>query len=156
MHMGGAHEIYVWAACRPSGAMAIGTETIKPRSTCWSARATPLSPKPSASFTGASASTCSPARPRRWSSPTTPWMPNLCATDLLGQAEHGYNSPAVLVTNSRKLAEGTLAEVDRLLTILPTVDTAGQSWRDYGEVILCDSYDEMLAVANDIASNMCR
>jgi sulfopropanediol 3-dehydrogenase len=76
----------------------------------------------------------------------------MCGTDLLGQAEHGYNSPAVLVTNSRKLAEETLAEIDRILQILPTAETAGVSWRDYGEVILCDGYDEMLAVANDIAS----
>jgi len=75
----------------------------------------------------------------------------LCATDLLGQAEHGYNSPACLITNSRKLAEATMAEVDRLLTILPTAATAAVSWRDYGDVILCDTYDEMLAVANDMA-----
>ncbi|MDQ4060938.1 MAG: histidinol dehydrogenase, partial [Pseudomonadota bacterium] len=67
-------------------------------------------------------------------------------------AEHGYNSPAVLVTNSRRLAEGTLTEIDRLLKILPTASTAGVSWRDYGEVILCETYDEMLDVANDIAS----
>ena len=76
----------------------------------------------------------------------------LCATDLLGQAEHGYNSPAVLLTNSEKLAKETLAEIDRILEILPTRETARTSWEDYGEVILCDTYDEMLAVADDIAS----
>ena len=76
----------------------------------------------------------------------------LCATDLLGQAEHGYNSPAILVTNSRKLAVATLAEIDRLLTILPTAPTASVSWRDYGEVICCDTYQEMLEVADEIAS----
>jgi sulfopropanediol 3-dehydrogenase len=76
----------------------------------------------------------------------------LCATDLLGQAEHGYNSPAVLLTNSEKLARETLAEIDRILEILPTSETARTSWDDYGEVILCDTYDEMLAVADDIAS----
>jgi sulfopropanediol 3-dehydrogenase len=76
----------------------------------------------------------------------------MCATDLLGQAEHGYNSPAVLVTNSRKLAEETLSEVDRILTILPTAETASASWRDYGEVVLCETYEEMLGAANDIAS----
>jgi sulfopropanediol 3-dehydrogenase len=76
----------------------------------------------------------------------------LCATDLLGQAEHGYNSPAVLLTNSEKLARETLAEIDRILDILPTADTAAVSWRDYGEVIVCDSYDEMLQMADDIAS----
>jgi len=76
----------------------------------------------------------------------------LCATDLLGQAEHGYNSPCVLLTNSEKLARATMAEVERILTILPTADTARKSWEDYGEVIVCDTYDEMLAVADDIAS----
>ena len=76
----------------------------------------------------------------------------ICATDLLGQAEHGYNSPAVLLTNSETLARDTLREIDRLLAILPTADTASVSWRDYGEVIVCDSYDEMLQVADDIAS----
>jgi sulfopropanediol 3-dehydrogenase len=76
----------------------------------------------------------------------------ICATDLLGQAEHGYNSPAVLITNSRKLAEATLAEVEKLLKLLPTRDTASVSWADYGEVIVCDTYAEMLDVANDIAS----
>jgi sulfopropanediol 3-dehydrogenase len=76
----------------------------------------------------------------------------LCATDLLGQAEHGYNSPAVLVTNSAKLAHETLAEIDRILDILPTAETARASWREYGEVIVCDSYDEMRTVADDIAS----
>jgi sulfopropanediol 3-dehydrogenase len=76
----------------------------------------------------------------------------LCATDLLGQAEHGVNSPAILLTNSRPLAEQTMVEVERLLTVLPTGEIAAQSWRDFGEVILCDTYDEMLAEANRIAS----
>ena len=85
------------------------------RSTCWSARATPTSPRPSASSSAASASTCSPARPRRWSSPTRRVDAELCATDLLGQAEHGPNSPAVLLTTSERLARDTMAEVERLL-----------------------------------------
>ncbi len=76
----------------------------------------------------------------------------MCATDLLGQAEHGYNSPAVLVTTSEKLARETVIEISRLLKILPTSETAAKSWEDYGEIIVCDSYDEMLDVANDIAS----
>lgn len=76
----------------------------------------------------------------------------LCATDLLGQAEHGYNSPAVLITNSRALAEDTLAEIDRILDILPTAETARVSWEDYGEVILCADHDEMLAVSEEVAS----
>ena len=75
-----------------------------------------------------------------------------CATDLLGQAEHGYNSPAVMITNSRKLAEETFKEIDRILEILPTTETASTSWKDYGEIILCDTYEEMLSKANEIAS----
>ena len=76
----------------------------------------------------------------------------LCATDLLGQAEHGVNSPAVLLTNSEKLARATMEEVERLLQILPTGATARKSWEDYGEVIVCDTYEEMLKQADFIAS----
>ena len=76
----------------------------------------------------------------------------MCATDLLGQAEHGPTSPAVLVTTSRELAQSIEAEVGRQLEALPTADLAGVAWRDYGEVILCESDAEMLAVADDIAS----
>ena len=76
----------------------------------------------------------------------------LCAADLLGQAEHGPNSPAILLTNSEKLARETMAEVERQLTVLPTAPVAGQAWRDYGQVIVCDSYEEMVQVADGIAS----
>jgi sulfopropanediol 3-dehydrogenase len=76
----------------------------------------------------------------------------ICATDLLGQAEHGPTTPAVLLTNSEKLARETMAEVERLLTILPTAETASKSWADYGEVIVCDSYEEMVTEADRIAS----
>lgn len=76
----------------------------------------------------------------------------LCATDLLGQAEHGFNSPAVLLTTSEKLARETMAEVDRLLTILPTAEFASVSWRNYGEVIVCESDAEMVREADRIAS----
>src|SRR5919112_805752 len=76
----------------------------------------------------------------------------ICATDLLGQAEHGPTTPAVLLTNSEKLARDTMAEVERLLTILPTAETAAKSWADYGEVIVCDSYEEMVTEADRIAS----
>lgn len=76
----------------------------------------------------------------------------LVATDLLGQAEHGPNSPAVMITNSRKLALDTLKEIDRLLTILPTRDVAAKAWEDYGEIILCDSVDEMVVEADRVAS----
>lgn len=76
----------------------------------------------------------------------------LCATDLLGQAEHGTNSPAVLLTNSEQLAQDTMKEIDRLLQILPTADTARIAWDEYGEVILCDTEQEMVEEADRLAS----
>jgi len=76
----------------------------------------------------------------------------ICATDLLGQAEHGPTSPAVLITNSEKLARATMAEVERLLAIMPTADAAGKAWADFGEVILCADEDEMVREADRVAS----
>ncbi|RVC82015.1 histidinol dehydrogenase [Mesorhizobium sp. M4A.F.Ca.ET.022.05.2.1] len=76
----------------------------------------------------------------------------IVATDLLGQAEHGVNSPALLITNSEKLARDTLDEIERLLKILPTAAVAAKAWEDYGEIILCDTLDEMVAEADRIAS----
>ena len=76
----------------------------------------------------------------------------MCATDLLGQAEHGPTSPAILLTTSEKLAQDTIAEVDRQLRLLRTADIAGAAWRDYGEVILCAVEDEMVAEADRIAA----
>ena len=76
----------------------------------------------------------------------------ICATDLLGQAEHGFNTPAILLTTSEKLAHETMAEVERLLAILPTAELASVSWRDYGAVIVCDSDEEMVREADRIAS----
>ena len=76
----------------------------------------------------------------------------MCAVDLLGQGEHGTTSPVVLLTNSEKLAKDTMAEVERQLKILPTAGIAAQSWAEYGEVIVCDTYEEMLAKADELAS----
>jgi sulfopropanediol 3-dehydrogenase len=76
----------------------------------------------------------------------------MCATDLLGQAEHGPTSPAVLLTSSARLADGIQAEIDRQLAVLPTADIAGVAWRDYGQVILCDTDEELLSEADRIAS----
>ena len=76
----------------------------------------------------------------------------MCAVDLLGQAEHGPTSPAVLLTTSEKLAHDTVAEVERQLGILPTAGIARQAWTEHGEVIVCDSDEEMLAEAERIAS----
>ena len=75
----------------------------------------------------------------------------MCATDLLGQAEHGPTSPAILLTNSENLAKQTMEEVVRQLNTLSTSDTAAPAWRDYGQVIVADSYDEMVEIANDLA-----
>jgi len=76
----------------------------------------------------------------------------LCAADLLGQAEHGPTSPAILLTDSEKLAKDTMAEIDRQLSILPTAEIAGTAWRDYGQVIVCDTVEEMVHIADEIAS----
>jgi sulfopropanediol 3-dehydrogenase len=151
MHLGGAHEIYVLGGIQAVGAMAIGTETIDP---------VHLLVGPGNAFVAeAKRQLFGRVGIDLFAGPTETMViadktvdAEMCATDLLGQAEHGYNSPAVLVTNSRKLAEDTLFEIDRILKILPTAGTAGVSWEEYGEVILCDSYDEMLAIADDIAS----
>lgn len=76
----------------------------------------------------------------------------ICATDLLGQAEHGPESPAILITNSEKLAKETIKEVERLLDIIPTAEYARPAWDDYGEVIVCDTEEEMIAEADRLAS----
>lgn len=152
MQMGGAHEIYVFGGIQAIGAMAIGTETIDP---------VDMLIGPGNAFVAeAKRQLFGRVGIDLFAGPTetlviadeTAADAELCATDLLGQAEHGYNSPCVLLTNSEKIARDTMAEVERLLGMLPTADTARVSWQDYGEVIVCDTYDEMLQVANDIAS----
>jgi len=151
MHLGGAHEIYMLGGIQAVGAMALGTETIEP---------VHLLVGPGNAFVAeAKRQLYGRVGIDLFAGPTETMViadetvdGEMCATDLLGQAEHGYNSPAVLVTNSRKLAEDTLSGIDRLLQILPTADSARVSWEGYGEVIVCDTYDEMLTVADDIAS----
>src|SRR5256714_7811775 len=76
----------------------------------------------------------------------------MIATDLLGQAEHGPTSPAILITTSRQIAEGLPAEIDRQLKVLPTADVAGVAWRDYGEIILVDSREEAVREAERVAA----
>lgn len=150
MHLGGAHEIYALGGIQAVGAMAIGTETIEP---------VHMLVGPGNAFVAeAKRQLYGRVGIDLFAGPTETMViaddtvdAELCATDLLGQAEHGYNSPACMITNSRKLAEATLVEIDRLLKILPTVETASVSWRDYGDMILCDTHDEMLQVANDFA-----
>ena len=151
MHLGGAHEIYVIGGIQAVGAMALGTASID---------SVDMLVGPGNAFVAeAKRQLFGRVGIDLFAGPTETMViaddtvdAELCATDLLGQAEHGYNSPAFLVTNNQKLAEDTLLEIDRLLTILPTADTASVSWEEYGEVIVCDNYDEMLDIANDIAS----
>ncbi|SMC36963.1 histidinol dehydrogenase [Novosphingobium sp. B1] len=78
--------------------------------------------------------------------------PELAATDILGQVEHGPDSPGVLLTNSEKFARATMAEIERLLEILPTADHAQKAWETYGEVVVAESYEEMVRIADEIAS----
>ena len=151
MKMGGAHEIYVLGGMQGVGAMAIGTETIK---------AVDMLVGPGNAYVAeAKRQLYGKVGIDLFAGPTETMViaddtvdGEICATDLLGQAEHGYNSPAVMITNSKKLVDETLNQIDRLLEILPTRDTASISWRDYGEIILCDTYEEMLFKANEIAS----
>ena len=151
MQMGGAHEIYVLGGMQGIGAMALGTETIDP---------VHMLVGPGNAFVAeAKRQLFGRVGIDLFAGPTETMViadetvdAELCATDLLGQAEHGYNSPAVLLTNSEALARQTMEEIDRLLKVLPTAETASVSWDEYGEVIVCDSYDEMLQMADEIAS----
>lgn len=152
MHMGGAHEIYVLGGIQAIGAMALGTESME---------AVDMLVGPGNVFVAeAKRQLYGRVGIDLFAGPTETMIvadetaadAEICATDLLGQAEHGYNSPCVLLTNSQSLAKATMKEIDRILKILPTADTAGVSWAGYGEVIVCDTYEEMLSVANEIAS----
>jgi len=150
MQLAGAHEIYVLGGIQAVGAMAIGTETIDP---------VHMLVGPGNAFVAeAKRQLFGRVGIDLFAGPTETMViaddtvdAELCATDLLGQAEHGYNSPACMITNSRKLADATLAEIERILKILPTRETASVSWRDYGDMIVCDTHEEMLQVANDMA-----
>ncbi|MEM1284250.1 MAG: histidinol dehydrogenase [Pseudomonadota bacterium] len=150
MHLGGAHEIYVMGGIQAVGAMALGTESIEP---------VHMLVGPGNAFVAeAKRQLYGRVGIDLFAGPTETMViaddtvdAELCATDLLGQAEHGYNSPACMVTTSRKLADATLQEIDRLLALLPTRETAAASWEDYGDMILCDTHEDMLQVANDMA-----
>src|ERR1700754_2290912 len=151
MHFGGADEIYVLGGVQAVAAMALGTETIAPVDM----------------IVGPGNAYVAEAKRQLFgrvgidllAGPTETLViaddsvdGEICATALLGQAEHGPTSPAVLLTNSEKLARDTMNEIERLLKILPTADAAGQAWADYGEVIVCDSEEEMVREADRIAS----
>jgi sulfopropanediol 3-dehydrogenase len=150
-HIGGANEIYCLGGVQAVGAMALGTESIKPVDM--------LVGPGSAYVAEAKRQLFGRVGIDLFAGPTETLViaddsvdAEMCATDLLGQAEHGPNSPAIFLTNSEKLARATMDEVERLLKILPTAAYAGQAWKDYGEVIVCDSYEEMVTEADRIAS----
>ena len=151
MHMAGADEIYCVGGVQAVAAMALGTESIAPVDM----------------IVGPGNAYVAEAKRQLFgrigidllAGPTETLViadesvdGELCAADLLGQAEHGPNSPAILLTNSEKLALETMAEVERQLTILPTAPIASKAWAEYGQVIVADSYEEMVAIADDIAS----
>ena len=151
MHFGGADDIYVLGGVQAVAAMALGTESIKPVDM----------------IVGPGNAYVAEAKRQLFgrvgidllAGPTETLIiadntvdGEICATDLLGQAEHGPTSPAVLITNSEKLARDTMKEIERLLKILPSADLAGQAWKDYGEVIVCDDEAEMIDEADRVAS----
>ena len=151
MDMGGADEIYCLGGVQAVGAMAVGTASIAP---------VDMLVGPGNAFVAeAKRQLFGKVGIDLLAGPTETLViaddsvdAELCAADLLGQAEHGPGSPAILLTTSGKLAEATMAEVERQLEVLPTGDVAGEAWRDYGQVIVCDSDEEVLRVADDIAS----
>ena len=151
MHLGGADEIHCLGGVQAVGAMALGTESIEPVDM--------LVGPGNAYVAEAKRQLFGRVGIDLLAGPTETLViaddscdGELAATDLLGQAEHGPTSPAILLTNSRKLAEGTAAEIERQLKTLETADIAGRAWRDYGQIILCDTEEEMLNEADRIAS----
>lgn len=151
MDMAGADEIYSLGGVQGIGAMAVGTETIAP---------VDMIVGPGNAYVAeAKRQLFGRVGIDLFAGPTETLIiadesidEDFCAADLLGQAEHGPTSPAILLTNSESLAKRTLEAVERQLEWLPTADVAGEAWREYGQVIVCDSYEEMVAVADDIAS----
>ncbi|NBB12858.1 histidinol dehydrogenase [Pseudomonas sp. SLFW] len=149
-HMAGANEIYCLGGIQAIGAMALGTKSI--------AQVDMLVGPGNAFVAEAKRQLFGRVGIDLFAGPTETLViadetvdGELCATDLLGQAEHGPDSPAILLTTSEKLARETMAEVERLLKILPTADIARRAWESFGEVIVAEDEAEMLAIANDLA-----
>lgn len=151
MDMAGADEIYSLGGVQAVAAMALGTQTIDP---------VDIIVGPGNAFVAeAKRQLYGRVGIDLFAGPTETLViaddtvdGELCAADLLGQAEHGPNSPAILLTTSEQLAHATMAEIERQLTILPTAEVAGAAWRDYGQVIVADSDGEMVQIADEIAS----
>ena len=150
MHMGGADEILVLGGVQAVGAMALGTESIA---------GVDMLVGPGNMFVAeAKRQLFGRVGIDLFAGPTETLIiadesvdAELCAVDLLGQAEHGPTSPAALLTNSRKLAEETMVEVERQLNVLPTAEIARESWKEYGSVIVCETLDEMVEEADRLA-----
>lgn len=149
--LAGADEIYCLGGVQAIAAMAFGTETIEPVDM--------LAGPGNAYVAEAKRLLFGKVGIDLFAGPTETMViaddsvdGELVATDLLGQAEHGVNSPALLITDSEKLACETLAEIDRLLGILPTSEIARKAWEDFGEIILCDTIDEMVTEGDRVAS----
>ena len=150
MHMGGADKILCLGGIQAVAAMAIGTETIK---------GVDMLVGPGNMFVAeAKRQLFGRVGIDLFAGPTETLIiaddtsdPEICAIDLLGQAEHGPTSPAILLTNSETLAIKTLDEIERQLNILPTAEIAKVSWAEYGQVIVCENIDEMVKVADELA-----
>ena len=151
MHLAGADEIYCLGGVQAVGAMALGTETVDP---------VDMLVGPGNAFVAeAKRQLYGRVGIDLFAGPTETLViadetcdGEMAATDLLGQAEHGPNSPAILLTTSEKLVEDTQREIEKQLKTLETADIAGAAWKDYGQIILCDTDEEMLAEADRIAS----
>jgi sulfopropanediol 3-dehydrogenase len=149
--MAGADEIYILGGVQAIGMMAMGTETVQ---------AVDMLVGPGNAYVAeAKRQLFGKVGIDLFAGPTETLIiadhssdVEICATDLLGQAEHGPTSPAILLTTSKEIAEGIEDEIQKQLKVLPTADVAAVSWRDYGQVILCDTVDEMVAEADRIAS----
>jgi sulfopropanediol 3-dehydrogenase len=151
MHLGGADEIYAFGGVQAVAAMALGTKSIAPVDM----------------IVGPGNAYVAEAKRQLFgrvgidllAGPTETLIiadercdPEMAAVDLIGQAEHGPGSPAILLTNSARLANGVPAAIEKLLGWLPTADVARVAWQNCGEIILCDTLDEMVAEADRIAS----
>jgi sulfopropanediol 3-dehydrogenase len=150
MVMAGADEIYAFGGVQAMAALAIGTQDIEPVDM----------------LVGAGNAFVAEAKRQLFgrvgidllAGPTETLViaddscdAETCATDLLGQAEHGPTSPAAMITNSEELAKATLQEIERQLRTLETAEVARQAWNDYGQIILCDTYEEMAQAADELA-----
>jgi sulfopropanediol 3-dehydrogenase len=151
MSLAGADEIYVLGGIQAVAAMALGTDSIKP---------VDMLVGPGNAFVAeAKRQLYGRVGIDLFAGPTETLIiaddtadAEICATDLLGQAEHGPTSPAILLTTSKRIADGIEAEIARQLARLATADVASVAWRDHGQIILCDTDEELLSEAERIAS----